>query len=433
MAYTFDDDWDNRGSNPHWNSGLKTIPKSSAIRRSRSEPRTLNEKLVEPVSRKRYVHTDSWSSGNKVLHPTDRDERLSKDSKAITKQIASHNNHGSTQDWEYTGTLHKTLEKERPAVPKETWMSENRKIVREDGTEPKYVQERIYEYNQSPHRLETETIPTQYWDATHKVVPANRARKYLSNNQYDYTFRDHGILRDTHRPGDGSWATENFKIVGERRFVPGPRVDEWEGGMKTVPEENKFAQSHKFRDDLPVQETPTWYDQNLKVLTGDDYSDDYYRGSSARHYGRPARHVSEQKAKPGHKYEHVGTGWDSGLYKTLENKNRGEPLQYSLNNDWFSVKKKAFSREEQAATKKRIEVHGTGWDSGLKVLEPQSARVNRDKYAQHRTSDWARDGAKTLNWDESMPYGHSSEGVRHVMKPRHMDMMQFHKKLCGHE
>ena len=79
----------------------------------------------------------------------------------------------------------------------------------------------------------------------------------------------------------------------------------------------------------------------------------------------------------------------------------------------------------------QIEVHGTGWDSGLKVLPPQSARNNRDRYAQHRETDWARQDAKTLGWDESMPYGHSSAGVRHVMKPRHMDMMQFHKKMCG--
>ena len=69
-----------------------------------------------------------------------------------------------------------------------------------------------------------------------------------------------------------------------------------------MPEENKFAQSHKFRADRPAQERPTWYEENLKVLTVEDYDDDYHHhDASARHHGRPAGHVSEQKAKAEHK------------------------------------------------------------------------------------------------------------------------------------
>ena len=38
-------------------------------------------------------------------------------------------------------------------------------------------------------KLETETSPTEEWSAGHKVVPGNRARKFMTNNQTDYTFR----------------------------------------------------------------------------------------------------------------------------------------------------------------------------------------------------------------------------------------------------
>ena len=93
----------------------------------------------------------------------------------------------------------------------------------------------------------------------------------------------------------------------------------------------------------------------------------------------------------------------------------------------------------------QYENYGTGWDSGLKVLPYEQSHRRRPQSGggtyydiegvSHtrnvRPDNWGVENRKTLGWESTGTYGLPAEGYRHIAMPRHMDMMQFHKRICG--
>jgi hypothetical protein len=448
------DDWDNRGACSNWHSGLKTLPKGGYYDYRRGSPSRMpagrrwdieNDKTLgdsrsksAPHQRPReFVHTGEWSSGLKTL---DNSKIKAKD---VTKEIANHRDHGAVKDWEYTGTLHKTLEHTQPKGGHESWMTENAKVL---GPEESYVThpwERHSPYSSPTKKLETETSPTEEWSAGHKVVPGNRARKFMTNNQTDYTFRQQNVLKKSHLPSDGSWNTENFKIVDDESFRRGAPADDWEGGYKVMkdPISNTEGLAWDRRHNL-IGHPFSWFDESHKTLSKE--------------------HMRGRKRNP-YKYVNENTGWDSGLYKTFDpeearersgglgkrkvEKQGAKPKRAYAANDEWACQGKVLPHSQSVVRRKHYENYGTGWDSGLKVLPYEQSHRRRPQSGggtyydiegvSHtrnvRPDNWGVENRKTLGWESTGTYGLPAEGYRHIAMPRHMDMMQFHKRICGHE
>eukprot|EP00667_Euglena_gracilis_P009535 EG_transcript_9692 len=376
-----------RNADPTWHSGLKTLPKP----RYPTSPEAINPRVfrggpprdrwdVETTKtlhrsqsappRRAYVRDGEWSSGLKTLHA---------DHVAVKKvdrieQIAARNDHGAVRDWEYTGTLHKTLEQQRPKPGYESWFTENYKVLSEEEARRRAAV--------SPHQvpgrlLETQTIPTAKWSAGEKVVPANRLRRYMTNNQSDLSFRTDIVQRPEHVPADGSWLTENFKVVQERRVpVLRPHADEWEGGQKVVPK----SEPRTFHDPR------NWNEENRKTLRPEQ-----------THNPTPYRFVIDN------------TGWDSAHFKTFDPPDLAPSkfgprarVPYALANDWY-VDGKAFPAQEQHPSRRHKQyIHaGSGWDSGLKAFPREEALAvdSPSRWRVRGQEHWDVQNRKTLPWE----------------------------------
>jgi hypothetical protein len=123
----------------------------------------------------------------------------------------------------------------------------------------------------------------------------------------------------------------------------------------------------------------------------------------------------------------TNSGWDSGLYKTLRHNER----TFHANNDWITAHK-CFSPKENKP-RHTYEVHGTGWDSGLKSIP---ATKHTSPLSPIRTTSsgvhgyWNLENRKTLPHEQQHVGAHHKEYMRHVLEPRRRDMLKYHQRVC---
>lgn len=418
MPDIFDNEWDK--SSPNWHSGLKTLPRSrfaSPQRVHREYPvgsrwDLENEKIL-PHQRSRSAPPqrplqDNWTSGLKTLEnakAVKRNDRIS--------QISQRPDHGAVNDWEYTSTLHKTLEVGQPKPGHESWLTENYKVLPDHEAHFKAPHQQQSPYKNSQRLLETETVPVAEWNAGQKVVPANRRRKFFMNNHSDLSYRAANVQKESHIPSDGTWGTENSKTLESRKLRRGYN-DEWEGGAKVVPEANLLARARHFSK---VTHPYSWFEESHKTLP------------------------YESSHKPNiYRFSVENTGWDSALYKTFDPAQQAPSTQgpraripYAANHDWYKDGKR-FPASEQHIKRRGFVHAGTGWDSGLKTLPPtQQTNPKSPSRRARGPGYWDVDNRKTLSWEIEQTTAYGGEANRHIARPRHLDMAQFHQRMCRHE
>lgn len=366
---------DSRVADPNWHSGLKTLPSN---RRSRSATRwdlenrkTLNEPSSVQKARIRSTSQGlspaiySWPGGVKIL-----DNR-----RAPSPQPVSY-----PDEWhDVNKSLNEVPARVFPTYNTydQNWMVENFKVLEQPLS-------RVYTRSPEPPR------------ASSPVVEPTPRLSYFDSQTHQYL------------PGDGSWASENFKVLdpsdrsihqhrvyanqsrtGVARFT---RDDQWASGLKTMSSSRQRLQPRG------------WAGENLKSLTE----------------AKPCQANNSRKSE----FVVTNTGWDSGLYKTLREVRR----TYTHNGQpWLA--NKSFSGEE-LRPKKVYDTTGSGWDSGLKAL-PSTSSTGRISATRAGKGYWDLESRKTLPLSYQNVGGAKSEHRRFVDEPRRQDMLAFHRRMCG--
>jgi hypothetical protein len=337
-------------------------------------------------------------------------------------EVANRRNHGSTQDWEYTSTLHKTLDISQRPGGRESWFTENLKVLPHDEALSATANPHVSPY-QSPRRLfETETRPVAVWSAGEKVVPEVHRSKMNIRANKPCDLSHETVQRPQHLPSDGTWAAENFKKVeqGRPRRVPN---DEWEGGAKTLP-------SAKVQPRRPV--LGSWEVENHRTL-----------GREANQKRTPYRFVVEN------------TGWDSGHFKTFEADELAPSkygprrvIPYAMHNDWYLENRVIPDAEQHPHRKGYGPNHsipfvfaGTGWDSGIKALPPQESHVKsptrfRAQALSGRSDPlgwgaWELENRKTLPWEVAHSANALGETNKHIVLARAGDMDLLNRRMAA--
>lgn len=373
-----------------WDSGLKTLP--SPQRRSRSRERwdlenskTLPHRSVSPGPGP--VRAAEWHSGLKTLEADEaRSNPFQRRSRSAPRERPPA---ADEEEWQglrkvvdYSPTHRTTTGKTTTTSTDhhhhagEHWLNENFKVL-------------DVAVRRSATPQPDKRTPDSRWhnDLDKTLERGRRRRGYRHITEPP---RSQVIPRTAADPAEGSWMAENFKVLDPNRDCVSPKHrfvhnGEWESGFKTVQGAPVHQEAH------PPHGQGHWLYENLKVL--DDH---------------------------GRKRNNLGviteTGWDSGLYKTLDFPRRHQRTD-SEYLQWVGSGRHLPNRP-------RPQLRGTErWD---KVVPSPHRSLNK---AGH----WAQPTLpqKTLPPEVEYAKSHGREYVRHVDMPRRRDMWEFHQRVCA--